>query len=252
MRVISILNQKGGVGKTTTSVNLAAALGALGKRVLLLDLDPQANATTWMAVESPHPGLLETMVENLPLANLVHETTVPNVWMVPGSLSLSGAERRLAGEVGTEFILRGMLKGLDGYDFVLIDCPPSLGLLTVNALACSREVLIPVVPQILSLDGMQMLFRTVEVVRDRLNHDLHVSGVLLVRVDARTKLTREVVEHLRERYGDLVLKTAIRENVRLAEAPAHKVPISIHDSRSKGAHDYAALAEELVSRVPKK
>jgi chromosome partitioning protein len=248
MRIITLINQKGGVGKTTTAVNLASALGREGKQVLLLDLDPQASATKWLGMDDEAPGMLEAFMDNHPLEPSIRETVAENVKMVPGSLALSGVERRLAGEVGTDFILRTLIKPLSNVEYLLIDCPPSLGLLTVNALTASREVLIPIVPHFLSLGGLEILLKTLEVVRERLNADLKIAGILPVRVDKRTKLTAEVIGILREQYPNEMLATQIRENIRLAEAPGKNKTIELHDARSPGAKDYAELAKELIAQ----
>lgn len=250
MRTIAIANQKGGSGKTTTSVNLAAALGEKGRRVLLLDLDPQHSATAWFGVNHGGKGILAIFTDDGNLADFVQAAGAAGVDLVPSSTWLVGVEKILAGEVGPETILRRQLARLapDRWDYLLIDCPPTLGLLTINALAAVRELLVPVEAHVMALSGLAQLLRTVEVVRDRLNPDLHISGILACRVDARTRHAREVVEQLRERSGDLVYRTVIRENIRLAECPSFGQPITQYDPKSAGAADYRALAEEIITQ----
>jgi chromosome partitioning protein len=248
MRTLAIANQKGGSGKTTTSVNLAAALGEKGRRVLLLDLDPQHSATAWYGIKNAGKGVLGLFVDGGEIMNFVQETGVSGVDMVPSSAWLVGVEKILAGEVGAETILRRHLESLpkDRWDYALLDCPPTLGVLTINALVAVRELLVPVEAHVMALSGLAQLLRTVEVVQQRLNPELKISGILACRVDARTRHAREVVERLRERSGDLVYRTVIRENIRLAECPSFGQPIAQYDPRSSGAADYRALAAEVI------
>lgn len=249
MRQIAVMNQKGGSGKTTSAVNLAAALGEKGKRVLLIDLDPQASASNWFGVKDGGRGLLEVFTDGQPLAPLVQATCAKGVELVPSSTWLVGVERALASEPGTEAILRRALERLpDRWDLVLVDCPPSLGLLAVAALAACGEVLVPVETRVMALAGLASLVQTVERVRDRLNPELRIAGLLPCRVDARTRLSHDIVETLRERFGADVFRTVIRENVRLAEAPSFSKPITIYDPRSAGAEDYRDAAAELLKR----
>ncbi|MBM4285263.1 MAG: ParA family protein [Deltaproteobacteria bacterium] len=252
MRTMAIANQKGGSGKTTTSVNLAAALGEQERRVLLLDLDPQHSTTAWMGLKNPGKGLFELFTNQTPLAHLVQQTGVPGVDLAPSSAWLMGAERFLAGEVGAEQILRRSVAELpaDGWHYLLIDCPPTLGILTINALAAVRELLVPVEAHVLALAGLAQLLHTVEVVRERLNPDLRVTGILACRMDGRTRHAREVVEQLREHSGDLVYQTVIRENIRLAECPSFAQPITRYDPKSTGAADYRRLAREIIAQEP--
>lgn len=254
MRTLAIANQKGGSGKTTTSVNLAAALGESKRRVLLLDLDPQHSATAWYGVNNAGKGVLGLFVEGGELADFVQGTDTPGVDLIPSSAWLVGVEKILAGEVGAETILRRHLAGLprDRWDYVLMDCPPTLGVLTVNALAAARELLVPVEAHVMALSGLAQLLHTVEVVQQRLNPELQVSGILACRVDGRTRHAREVVERLRERSGNLVYQTVIRENIRLAECPSFGQPITQYDPRSAGAADYRALAAEVIRQEGRK
>jgi len=250
MRTLAIANQKGGSGKTTTCVNLAAALGEKKRRVLLLDLDPQHSATAWYGIKNAGKGVLGLFVDGGKMLDFVQPTGTPGVDLVPSSAWLVGVEKILAGEVGAETILRRHLESLpqDRWDYVLMDCPPTLGVLTLNALAAARELLVPVEAHVMALSGLAQLLHTVGVVKERLNPELAVSGILACRVDGRTRHAREVVERLRERSGNLVYKTVIRENIRLAECPSFGQPITQYDSRSAGAADYRALATEVMQQ----
>ena len=249
MRTFAIANQKGGSGKTTTCVNLAAALGEKERRVLLIDLDPQHSATAWLGLRDAGKGVYGLFVEDAVLTDLVHQTKAPGVDLVPSSPWLVGVERVLAGEVGAETILRRSLERLPGsWDYVLVDCPPTLGVLTVNALAAARELLVPVEAHVMALGGLAHLLHTVEVVKERLNPQLRLSGILACRVDVRTRHAREVVEQLRQHSGTLVYRTVIREHIRLAECPSFGQPITQYDPKSAGAVDYRALAAEIIEQ----
>lgn len=246
-RTLAVVNQKGGSGKTTTVVNLAAALAERGRRVLVVDLDPQASASSWLGIKDGGRGLLDALTGNGNVADLVNDTDNGNVSVVPSSSWLVGVEKALASEVGAETILRKKLDRLeDSWDYVLLDCPPSLGVLTVNALAAAGEVLVPVEAHVMALRGLAQLLQTVEVVKDRLSPRLEVSGIVACRVDGRTRHALDVVDRLREHFGKLVFKTVIRENVRLAEAYSFAKPITSYDPRSAGAEDHRALASEVL------
>jgi len=256
MRTIACVNQKGGSGKTTTAVNLAAALGERGQHVLLIDLDAQASASSWLGITDTGRGLLDMFAGGAEARSLVRETSAPNVDIIPSSAWLVGVEKALAGEVGAETILRSKLGALANalpsrWDVVLLDCAPSLGILTVNALAAVREVLVPVEAHVMALSGLAQLLQTVSVVQERLNPELEIAGIVACRVDARTRHSQEIVAQLRERFGPVVYRTAIRENIRLAECPSFGQPITQYDSRSAGAHDYRALAEEVQAQAQK-
>jgi len=249
MHTLALMNQKGGSGKTTTAVNLAAALGELERRVLLVDLDPQASATAWLGRSPSERGLYDVLTANGNLADLVADTDVAGVALIPSSSWLVGVERALAGEVGAETIFRRALGALPPHwDLALLDCPPSLGLLSVSALVASRAVLVPVEAHVMAMAGLAALLQTTERVRERLNPELAIAAILACRVN-RTNLAREVVARLRERFGDLVLDAVVRESVRLAEAPSFGRPITTYDPRGAGAEDYRAVARELLGRI---
>lgn len=247
MRTITITNQKGGSGKTTTVVNLAAALVERNRGILIIDLDSQASATAWLGIQTPGKGIAAFFDGTASLDSLVISDISARLDIIPGSAWLTGIDKTLAGEVAPESMLKRGLEAFRGrYDYILIDCPPSLGILTVNALAASGEVLIPVEVSILAFSGLVQLMHTVQVVRERLNPDLVIAGILACRVDARTRNALDIVELLREKYGRDVFKTVIRENVRTREAPSWGKPITEYDSNSAGAADYRALAAEII------
>jgi chromosome partitioning protein len=249
MRTVAVAMQKGGSGKTTTTVNLAAALAERGKRVLVVDVDPQANATSWFGVRDAGKGVFSCLCENGSVSDILVRSAAGGVDVVPSSAWLVGAEKALAGEVGAETILRRRLKPVDGaYDVALVDTPPTLGVLTVGALVAADEVLVPVEAHVLALNGLAQLLRTVEAVRERLNEGLALLGIAACRVDARTRHAVEVVEELRKRFPAETFRTVIRENVRLAEAPSFGQPVTLYDPRSAGAEDYRALAGEVLAR----
>lgn len=247
MKTWAVTNQKGGSGKTTSAVNLAAVGGELGRRVLVVDLDPQASASAWLGTPDGGRGLLEVLTEGAALEDLVVETGTAGVDLVPASAWLANVDRVLAGEVGAELAFRDAVKALPArWDLVLVDCPPALGLLTVSALAAVREVVVPVETSAMALAGLAGLVRTVERVRDRLNPDLAIRAILPCRVDARTNLARDVVAHLRERFGSLVTETVIRESVRVREAWSFGQAVTTYDPRGAGAEDYRAAFHELL------
>ena len=249
MRTVAVANQKGGVGKTTTTVNLAAALGELGYSVLVLDLDPQHSASAWLGLE-PDPGILDVLEGKKHLADLARETTAKGVECIASTPDMANAERALAGEPGGEAVLREAFVPLPRrrWAFVLVDSPPSLGMLTLNALTACREVLVPVESRPMALAGLAALLETVERVKRRLNPELRITGILPSRVDLRTNLSREALRILREEFPELVTDTVIRETVRLGEAPGFAQPITTYDPHGYGAADYLALAAEFIGR----
>jgi chromosome partitioning protein len=262
MRRIAILNQKGGVGKTTTAVNLAAALARCGQRVCLLDLDPQAHATTHLGIEpdGKAPSIYDVLVSNRPLAESRRKVG-DNLWMVGSDINLAAAEVELAGVVGREVILRDLLLQDEGaFDFVLMDCAPSLGVLTLNALSAANEVFIPLQPHFLALHGMGKLFETTALVAKRINPSLKVTGIVLSLYESSTKLAQEVVQNLQEfldksRGGNApwakarVFATRIRRNIKLAECPSFGQSIFDYAPHCNGAEDYAALAREILGEA---
>ena len=252
-RVLAVANQKGGVGKTTTTINLGACLAELGYRVLVVDLDPQANATTGLGIDPRQisASMYDVILRDVPLVDCALSTQLPNLLIAPSSLDLAGAEIELVPAFNRERKLRLAIETmLDGLDFVLIDCPPSLGLLTVNALTAANEVLVPIQCEYYALEGLGQLLRNVELVQRNLNDQLEVSTIALVMFDARTKLASQVVDEVRAHFGDRVCKQVVPRSVRLSEAPSFGQPIIQFDPRSRGALAYRALAKEVSGGPP--
>lgn len=249
MRTIAVVNQKGGSGKTTTTVNLAATLAELRRTILIVDLDPQASATNWYGIKDAGRALFDVFTAGNSLSAAILSTAIPNVSIVPSSPWMVGIERALAAEIGAENILRRNLAALPKkYDYLFLDCPPSLGALTVNALNAADEILVPVSAEYLAVEGLAQLRHTVQTVQGRLNPTLKYAGILGCRVDQRTRHALEVVDLLRKNFKDLTYRTVIRENVRLSECPAFGQPITLYDSKSAGAADYRALAKEVIAQ----
>ncbi|MCS6928646.1 MAG: ParA family protein [Saprospiraceae bacterium] len=245
--IVSLLNHKGGVGKTTSAVNLGAGLVELGKKVLLVDMDPQANLTISLGIPRQRCTIYEAMRGE---SELVPVTYKPNLDVITSSLDLSGAELELINEAGREFILRELLTQVEAsYDYVIIDCPPSLGLLTLNALTSSRYVLIPLQTEFLAVQGLAKIKQVIDKVRLRLNTQLEMAGVIATMYDSRRVLNRDVVETIHKYFGDKVFNTYIRDNIALAEAPAHRKDIFEYSPKSTGAQDYLDLAREFLARV---
>lgn len=251
MRTIAITNQKGGSGKTTTAVNLAATLAEKKRKVLVIDLDSQASASSWFGVAAEGQGLLEVLTENAGIAEQIHPTGIDRVSLIPASSWLVHAEKALASEPGAEVLLRKKIDSLDGWDYILIDCPPGLGILTSNALCAAGEVLVPVEASFMALAGLAQLVHTIDVVKDRLNPDLEISGILACRVDRRTSHALEVVEALKGRFGSIFVNVPVRENVRLRECPSFHQSIVEYAPRSAGAEDYRAIAQVLIRQERK-
>jgi chromosome partitioning protein len=254
-RRLAVANQKGGVGKTTTAVNLGAGLAELDYRTLIIDLDPQGNATTGVGV---NPRNLETsmydvIINEVPIENCIEATSFRNLFVAPAALDLAGAEIELVPAFSRELRLRRALEAVeDDYDFVLVDCPPSLGLLTVNGLAGAHEVLVPIQCEYYALEGLGQLLRNVELVRRSLNPDLDVSTIVLVMYDARTKLADQVVQEVRAHFGDRVCRSVVPRTVRLSEAPSFGQPIMAFDPTSRGAIAYRELAREVSGGAPQR
>ena len=250
-RIIAIANQKGGVGKTTTAINLATALAATGKQVLLIDLDPQGNASTGLGVakDKKEHGTYEVLTADLPLAEGAYDTSIPNLQIVPTSVNLSGAELDLVDMSQREYRLRDALRAApQRWDYVLIDCPPSLTLLTVNALVAADGVLVPLQCEFFALEGISHLVRTIERVKRALNPPLEILGIVLTMYDKRNKLTDQVAADVRGHFGDKVYETVIPRNVRVSEAPSHGMPVILYDIACAGAQAYVHLAAELLRR----
>jgi len=248
-RIYAIANQKGGVGKTTTAINLAACLAEAGERSLVVDLDPQANATSGLGMRANGHSSYD-LLDGAPLAELTRRTAFANLDLVPSKPDLAGAVVELARrDDGERYLAQALASGTSQYDFVFLDCPPSLGPLTVNALAAADRVLVPVQAEYYALEGLTQLMQSIELIRRRLNPRLGVGGVLLTMVDSRTRLAHDVEVEVRRHFGPLVFRTSVPRSVRLAEAPSHGLPAIAYDRRSAGADAYWKVAMELVERA---
>ncbi len=251
-RILAVANQKGGVGKTTTAINLATALAACDKRILVIDIDPQANATTGLGIakDGIAHSSYEVLVEEAPMEGAILPTQVPHLWLVPGAVDLAGAELELAAAFGREHRLRRGLAEVAGrFDYVLIDCPPSLNLLTVNALAAAQGVLVPLQCEYYALEGLSQLVKTIDLVRKNLNPTLQIEGVVLTMYDKRNNISDMVAADVRRHFGSQVYDTVIPRNVRLSEAPSHGKPALLYDLRCVGSQAYIHLAGEILRRA---
>lgn len=249
--IIAIANQKGGVGKTTTAVNLSACLAELGNKVLLMDIDPQGNATSGVGLDKEKVKICvyDALINEIAVERVIYQTKQKNLDCIPATIQLAGAEIELVPTISREVRLRRMIKPLHGrYDFIIIDCPPSLGLLTLNALTAADFVLVPIQCEYYALEGLGQLVRTVDLVKQHLNSSLKIGGVLLTMYDSRTNLSAQVADEVRNYFGKLVFEAVVPRNVRLSEAPSHGKPIIEYDPRSKGAEVYKIMAKEVVER----
>lgn len=250
-RTIVVANQKGGVGKTTTAINLAASLAELGKKVLVVDMDPQGNTTSGLGIdkEQAENTVYELMLEECSVEDAIMESEYKNLSVLPSNINLAAAEIELVGAEEKEYILKKEIdKVKKNYDFVLIDCPPSLSMLTINAMCAADTVLVPIQCEYYALEGLSQLIHTINLVQDRLNPDLEIEGVVFTMYDARTNLSLQVVENVKNNLDQNIYKTIIPRNVRLAEAPSYGMPITRYDKRSTGAESYRRLAEEVIHR----
>jgi chromosome partitioning protein len=248
--VVAVANQKGGVGKTTTVINLGASLAAAEKRVLLVDFDPQANCTSGMGLskQDPGPTTYTLLTGDFPAREAVRGTDLPFLSVLPASIALAGAEVELVGVPEREFCLRRALEPIKGdFDYLLVDCPPSLGLLTLNALVAADEVLVPIQAEYFALEGLSELVRTIDRVREHLNPDLRIRGILLTMMDERTNLARQVGREVKNFFGDRLFKTGVPRNIRLAEAPSFGKPALLYDIASRGAQSYLSVATEFLA-----
>jgi len=250
-KIVSLVNQKGGVGKTTTAINLGASLAACERKVLVVDLDPQANATSGVGIgKNEDKSMYNVLTEGMKIREVVRETELPTLFIAPSAVDLVGAELELSDAIGREFHLRRALQDIDGeFDYVLLDSPPSLGLLTINGLTAANSVLVPMQCEYFALEGISQLVNTVERVRDLLNPGLEIEGIVLTMYDDRMNLSKQVAEEVRTHFPGKVYDTIIPRNVRLGEAPSFGKPIILYDIRSRGSEAYINLAKEFIQRA---
>lgn len=250
-RIIAVANQKGGVGKTTTAINLSACLAEKNKKILTIDIDPQGNTTSGLGVDKNvvENTVYELFLDECNLSDCIQSSVMDNLSVIPSNINLSGAEIELISMENKEYLLREKLDTIkQNYDFIIIDCPPSLNLLTVNAMVASDTVLVPIQCEYYALEGLSQLMHTIDLITERLNPKLEIEGVVFTMYDARTNLSSQVVENVKENLNKKIYKTIIPRNVRLAEAPSYGMPINLYDSKSAGAEAYRFLAEEVIER----
>lgn len=250
MKTIAITNQKGGVGKTTSCINLAAELGNMGYKVLVVDIDPQGNCTSGLGIDTSDLDLTlyDLLIDGTPADQVLTETSWQGVSILPANIDLAGAEVELAGAISRETRLQRGLSDIDGYDIAVIDCPPSLGILTINALVAADKLLIPIQCEYYALEGVGQLTRTIQLLKNYLNPRLSINGVLLTMYDTRTRLSSEVADEVRNQFRDRVFETTIPRNIKLAEAPSYAMPIGYYESQSSGAAAYRAFAREVAEK----
>lgn len=250
-RIIAIANQKGGVGKTTTAINLSASLASLGKKVLALDLDPQGNMTSGLGVDKDEikSSVYELIIGEAKIENCICEEVIENLDVLPSNINLSAAEIELIGIDDKEYIIKNAMESVkNNYDFVIIDCPPALSMLTINAMTTANSVLVPIQCEYYALEGLSQLIHTINLVQERLNPELYIEGVVFTMYDARTNLSLQVVENVKDNLEQEIYKTIIPRNIRLAEAPSYGMPIHLYDPKSAGAESYMMLAEEVIHK----
>jgi len=249
-KIVALANQKGGVGKTTTAINLGASVAACERRVLLVDIDPQSNATSGLGVTEANPSMYDVLIENMPLRDIIRPTEIPTLFIAPSSVDLVGAEVELRDAIGREYYLKRVIEPIAAeYDYILIDSPPSLGLLTVNGLTAANSVLVPLQAEYFALEGVSQLLSTIDRVKGAVNPSLDVEGIVLTMYDERMNLARQVAEEVRNHFGEKLYKTVIPRNVRLSEAPSFGKPIILYDIRSRGSEAYVSLAREFIQRA---